>query len=186
LPYGTGCLLVRDRETLRRAHSMHAGYMPPMQQESDLFDFCELGPELSREARGLRVWLPLKMHGAAAFREALDEKLDLAAHAASVLAAMPDIEIVAEPQLSLLAFRAHPAGWSVGPRLDELNRRLLAAINARQRVLLTGATIRGGFALRICVVSFRTHRDRIDACLEDIGAALAECLASASASDPDP
>jgi aromatic-L-amino-acid decarboxylase len=172
LPYGTGCLLVRDREALRRAHSMHASYLPPMQADPDLFDFCELSPELSRDARGLRVWLPLKMHGAATFRAALDEKLDLAQRAAEALRTMPGIEMVAEPQLSLLAFRMRPPGMADGPALDELNRRLIAAINARQRVLLTGAVVRGGFALRICVLSFRTHADRIDACLDDIRAGL--------------
>ena len=184
LPYGTGCLLVRDREALRRAHTMHASYLPPMQAEPDLFDFCEMSPELSRDARGLRVWLPLKMHGAATFRAALDEKIDLAQRAADALRAMPGIEMVAEPQLSLLAFRHRPAGMGDGPALDELNRRLLASINARQRVLLTGALVRGGFALRICVLSFRTHADRIDACVDDIRAALSELAGPSGARPP--
>lgn len=177
LPYGTGCLVVRDREALRRAHRMSASYLPPMQTEDDLLDFCELSPELSRDARGLRVWLPLKMHGAAAFRAELDEKLDLARRAADALRAMPAIELVAEPELSLLAFRARPPGMADGPELDALNRRFITLVNARQRVLLTGATVAGSFVLRICVLSFRTHADRIDAALEDIGAALAEIVA---------
>src|SRR5262245_64265606 len=103
---------------------MHADYMPPMQTEQDLVDFCELSPELSRDARGLRVWLPIKMHGAATFRAELDEKLDLARHAADALRRLPDVEIVAEPDLSLLAFRVRPPGLPDGPALDELNRRL--------------------------------------------------------------
>ena len=83
LPYGTGCLLVREREALRRAHAVEASYLPPMQDDEDFVDFCELGPELSRDARGLRVWLPLKMHGAGVFRAALDEKLTLARRVAA-------------------------------------------------------------------------------------------------------
>ena len=118
--------------------------------------------------------------GAATFRAALDEKIDLAARAAAGLRALPGVEIVAEPQLSLLAFRVRPPGMPDGPDLDETNRRLLAAVNARQRVLLTGAVVRGGFALRICVLSFRTHADRIEACLEDVRAALAEIAADAA------
>src|SRR5438034_534960 len=85
LPYGTGSLLVRDGPALRRAHSVRAEYLPPMQEADDLVDFCEISPELSRDFRGLRVWLPFKMHGAAAFRRALDEKLDLALWAAREL-----------------------------------------------------------------------------------------------------
>src|SRR5262249_32537548 len=112
LPYGTGCLLVRDREALRRAHAVPASYLPPMQDDADRGDFCEIGPELSRDARGLRVWLPLMMHGAGAFRAALDEKIDLARWAAEALRALPGVEVVAEPELSLLAFRARLPGAS--------------------------------------------------------------------------
>src|SRR6185295_8985183 len=81
LPYGTGCLLAKDRGTLRRAHSMPAEYLPAMSDEADRVDFSEISPELSRDYRGLRVWLPLQLRGTRVFREALDEKLDLAAWA---------------------------------------------------------------------------------------------------------
>lgn len=173
LPYGTGSLLVRDGAALKRAHALTADYLPAMQEEDDHVDFCQVSPELSRDWRGLRVWLPLKMHGVAPFRENLREKLELARYAADALRAMPGIEILAEPQLSILAFRRAPRDRSP-EETDAANRRLLDAINARRRVHLTGTTLRGRFALRICVLSFRTHRDRIDACLEDIRSALAE------------
>lgn len=176
LPYGTGCLVVRDREALRRAHAVSASYMPPMQTEDDLVDFCALGPELSRDARGLRVWLPLKMHGAAVFRAELDEKLTLARRAADALRRMAHIEVTAEPELSLLAFRARPPGIDDGPPLDALNRRLLARVNAKQRVMLTGTTAGGRFLLRMCVLSFRTHADRVNAALADIQSSLAEVM----------
>ena len=175
LPYGTGCLVVRDREALRRAHAVSASYLPPMQTEDDLVDFCDLGPELSRDARGLRVWLPLKMHGAAEFRRALDEKLDLARFACDALRAMPGIEVVAEPQLSLLAFRVKADSIEEG---DALTKKLLSKVNERQRVLLTGAVVAGRFVGRLCILSFRTHKDRIDAALEDIGASLSALSAS--------
>ena len=55
LPYGTGCLLVRDAAALRRTHSIAADYMPRFQSDPDLVDFCEISPELSRDWRGLRV-----------------------------------------------------------------------------------------------------------------------------------
>lgn len=164
LPYGTGCLVVRDRESLRRAHARHATYMPPMQTDPDLVDFCDLGPELSREARGLRVWLPLKLHGAAAFREALDEKLDLARHAATAIGTLPGVTLVAPPELSLFAFRL---------ATDESTRALLAFVNARQRVLLTGAVVHDRFVIRVCILSFRTHRDRVDALIDDVRQGLA-------------
>jgi aromatic-L-amino-acid decarboxylase len=173
LPYGTGCLVVRDREALRRAHAVPATYLPPMQSDEGLVDFCELGPELSRDARGLRVWLPLSMHGAAVFREALDEKLDLARRAADALRAMPGIEMVAEPELSLFAFRARAKDGSAESG-DALSRRLVAKVNEKQRVLLTGTVVKGRFLARMCVLSFRTHKDRIDAAIDDIRTSLEE------------
>ena len=89
LPYGTGCLLVREGEDLRRPHASESDYMPPKRDDELSQDFCEYSPELSRDFRGLRMWLPLKLHGAAAFRAALDEKLDLAAWASEGACAHP-------------------------------------------------------------------------------------------------
>jgi len=171
LPYGTGALLVRDGQALRRAHASSAAYLPAFQSDPDLVDFCELSPELTKPARGLRLWLALKLHGAAAFRQALEEKLALARWAAEELRGIPAIRIVAEPQLSLLAFRHEPADIE-SSRWNEHNRALMARVNAKQRVHLTGTTLDGEFAIRICVLSFRTHRDRVEACLEDLRAAL--------------
>ena len=173
LPYGTGALVVRSAEKLRRAHAMRADYMPPMQEDDDLTDFCDLGPELSRDFRGLRVWLPLKMHGAGVFREALDEKLDLAARACEAVRALPHIEIVAEPELSLFAFRVGPSIGVSGRALDTLNHRIKRLVNARQRVFLTGTVVRGMFVLRVCVLSFRTDAARMEMFLEDLKRALA-------------
>jgi aromatic-L-amino-acid/L-tryptophan decarboxylase len=173
LPYGTGSLLVRDGETLRRAHTMFADYMPVMQNDRDFIDFCDLSPELSRDFRGLRAWLPLKLFGVDAFRQSLDEKLDLARWAADELRGIPEMTIAAEPALSLIAFRLERPGQT-DEQLNALNRELMARVNARRNVYLTGTVLDGRFALRICVLSFRTHMDRMEQCLEDIRAAMDE------------
>lgn len=175
MPYGVGSLLVRDGAALRRAHTVRAAYMPEMQQDADFWDFCEFSPELSRNNRGLGVWLTLKLVGVRGFRAALDEKLDLARWAAEQLRAMDGIEIVAEPQLSIVAFRLQTAGMS-RDRANALNRRLLDRINARRRVYLTGTTIEERFVIRICVLSFRTHRDRMEMAVEDVEAAVREVM----------
>lgn len=170
LPFGTGALVVRDARALRRAHSLHAEYLPEMQQEEELVDFCEISPELSRDFRGLRVWLPLKLFGIEPFREQLDEKLDLTEYAIAELRKIEGIEIVAEPQLTIAAFRLVRDGAD----LNALNRALLERINARKRVMLTPTTLDGRFVIRIAIVSHRTHRDRIDMLLDDVRAAVAE------------
>ena len=182
LPYGSGCLLVRDGAALKRSHSIDADYMPTLQEEADLVDFCQISPELSREFRGLRVWLPLKMNGFGPFRQALDEKMDLARWACEQLREIDDLEIAAEPQLSVVAFRLRPAGLSE-EETNRLNEQLLERINSRRRVFLTATTLDGLLTLRICVLNFRTHQDRMDACLEDLRAALAEVRASSTAGE---
>ena len=141
--------------------------MPQMQRDDDLVDFCQLSPELSRDFRGLRAWLPIKLFGIDAFRSSLDEKLDLARRATDQLRELPDMEILAEPQLSLTAFRWAPAGYTEDG-LNHLNRELLACVNARKNVYITGTMLRDRYALRICVLSFRTHRDRMEQCVFDI------------------
>lgn len=173
LPYGTGSLLVRNRDALRRAHALSADYMPPMQDDPDLVDFNLMSPELSRDWRGLRVWLPIAMHGIGAFRRNLQEKLELARWATEELRTIPGIEILAEPQLSIVAFRLARPGLD-GDAENAVNRAFLEAINRRKRVYLTGTMLGAKFALRICVLSFRTHMDRMRAGLEDVRAAAEE------------
>ncbi len=177
LPYGTGALVVRDGEALRRAHAGDAEYLPELQRDDELYDFCEHSPELSRGFRGLRVWLPLKLHGAETFRRYLDEKLDLAAYAHERLRALPGLEIVAAPTLTALAFRFVFDGVS-DDELDELNLKIADDASARGRVLLKGTRLRGRFVIRLCIVSFRTHKERVDMALEDLASAAEDARAS--------
>ncbi len=173
LPYGTGALVVRDVSKLRDAHSMTAEYLPAIQDDPNLVDFCEISPELSRDARGLRIWLPVKMHGMGPFRANLDEKLDLIEIATRGLEEIPSVRIVARPQLTVVAFRLEADGM-VRDELNALNEKFIDRINDRNRIYITGTNLRGEFVLRICILSFRTHRDRLDQGLEDIRAAAAE------------
>ncbi|MGD8727814.1 MAG: pyridoxal-dependent decarboxylase [Gemmatimonadales bacterium] len=173
MPYGLGSLLVRDGPALARAHASHGAYMPAMQDDPDFVDFCQISPELSRGNRGLRVWLPFQLAGVRAFRQLLDEKLDLACWAADRLRTIDGIEIVAKPVLSIVAFRLTQPGLG-REDVNALNRALLGGINRRKRVYITGTTVRGEFFLRLCVLSFRTHVERMEMCLEDVRQARAE------------
>jgi aromatic-L-amino-acid decarboxylase len=179
LPYGTGCLLARNSETLRKAHATHACYLPPMQDKEGRVDFCEISPELSRDFRGLRAWLPIKMHGIDVFRKALDEKLELARWIADQLESLPDIRIVTQPQLSVVTFRIR--SFETEPsRINAQTQHLLERINAYGRVFLTGTLLAGIFVIRICILSFRTDRNRVETCLRDIKKACLELDSSTS------
>jgi aromatic-L-amino-acid decarboxylase len=175
LPYGTGALLVRDGDALRRVHATTAGYFPD-DAIVEHYDPALYGPDLSRGYPGLRVWLTLKLFGAAKIRAAIAEKRALACQAAERIAALPGIVMVAPPQLSLFAFHLQAPGGSLEAENDK-TRALLAAVGRRGRVYLTGCTASGRFLARVCVLSFRTRQDRIDACVEDVAGAARALLA---------
>jgi aromatic-L-amino-acid decarboxylase len=105
LPYGTGVVLIRDAATLRAPFASRGQYLQDLRAATELPDYADLGPELTRDYRGLRLWLPLHLHGVAAFRQALDEKLDLAAMADSLLRHDERIELPWRPDLTVVAFR---------------------------------------------------------------------------------
>ena len=169
LPYGTGCLLVRDPETLRRAHGGQAAYLQDLGHGDGGASFTEISPELSRDFRGLRVWLPIQLHGLRAFREQIQEKLDLARWAYDQLKDEPLFEMLDEPQLSIMAFACRPPADGAGSTrpgaavrdANAFGAELLRRVNARRRVFLSSTTIGGRFVLRLCVLSFRTHMDRV-------------------------
>ncbi|MBI4730389.1 MAG: aminotransferase class V-fold PLP-dependent enzyme [Acidobacteria bacterium] len=171
LPYGTGALIVRDGASLKRAHHHHAEYLQDLVDEGEALNFAEYSPELSRDFRGLRVWLPLELHGTGAFRASLDEKLDLARLLHDELRRTPGFELPWEPDLSAVAFRYRPASGDP----EGFNRRLLDRINASGRIYLSSTVLRGRFTIRACLVSHRTHRDRVEEAVEIIRrAALGE------------
>jgi aromatic-L-amino-acid/L-tryptophan decarboxylase len=167
LPFGTGVLLVRDRTALRDAFSSGGHYLQDVTGSDELPHYTDLTPELTRESRGPRMWLPLHLHGVAAFRAALDEKLDLAAEAHRRLAADTRIEAPRPPELSVVTFRLRDGD-------DAAHRRWLEHINASGRVFLSSTRVDGRFTLRLCVLSHRTHADRVHEAVDIIRAAVPE------------
>ena len=147
LPYGTGCLLVKDKASLLKVHRYEAAYLSPSDSDSP----ASLGPELCREYRGIRLWLPLMLHGAGAFRRELAEKLELTNWLYQALLKLR-IEVLLEPMLSVLVFK---------PDITE-------RVNSYGRVYLAPTQLRGVSCTRICILSFRTHQEQVQACLEDI------------------
>ncbi|HEU5432161.1 MAG TPA: pyridoxal-dependent decarboxylase, partial [Thermomicrobiales bacterium] len=166
LPYGTGVLLVRDERTLRSAFAADAAYLQDVDDDRRLPDYAALGPELTRDFRGLRLWLPLRLHGVGAFRAALDEKLDLARMAYDALSGDPQLETPWQPDLSTVVFR---------PRGDDAQtERLLARINAAGPIFLASTQIDGRRMIRFCVLSHRTHAEHVAEAIAIIGRAARE------------
>jgi aromatic-L-amino-acid/L-tryptophan decarboxylase len=160
LPFGTGALLVRERDDLAAAFAESADYLRDHGRDLDaLPDFSSITPELTREWRGLRLWLPLQLHGVAAFRDALDHVLDLAVRAWRGIAADPNLEVLTdEPDLSIVTFRVRGD--------DAAQDALLSALHADGRVRLSTTVIGDEVVLRLAVLSHRTTETTIDVALE--------------------
>jgi len=175
LPYGTGALLLRQPEHLRNALRTEASYLQDVAGGQGIPNFHEISPELSRDFRGLRIWLPLQLHGLSTFREQIQEKLDLARWAYDALKEDPHFEMLDEPQLSIVAFTVR----GNGEKADAQGAEILRRVNERRKVFLSSTRMRGRFVLRICVLSFRSHRERV----EDAVEALKEEAQTAHAAD---
>jgi aromatic-L-amino-acid/L-tryptophan decarboxylase len=182
LPFGTGCLLVRDRKILHHAHSGDdASYLRDLQRHdsNDVYlpDFGETSPEFTRPNRGLRVWLPLHLHGVAAFREALDEKLDLAEHVYHALKKMPQIQVLVEPELSVVAFYCRDVNGSRAED-DIATEELVRFVNRAGRVYLATTRIHERTVARIAILNVRTTAAIIEDTLSMISTYVEEKAAA--------
>ena len=162
LPFGSGAVLLRDRERLAAANRYHANYMQDAFRPDVELSPADLSPELSRPFRGLRLWLPLKLFGLGAFRAALEEKLLLARYFHRRLDELPDWETGPPPDLSVVTYRYRPKGGDA----NEFNRRLLAAVQEDGRVFISSTLLENRFTLRLAVLHFRTHLAEVDTALD--------------------
>ena len=166
IPYGSGAVLVRNGRLLAESFSYYADYMQdakrPGHDPGMEFSPSEFSPELTRPFRGPRLWFPLKLFGLAPFRAALAEKIWLARYFHDRISTMEGFETGPRPDLSIVTFRYRPGGGDA----NTFNRRLLAAVHDDGKVFLTSTLIDGVFTLRLAVLNFRTHLDRIDYLLE--------------------
>ncbi len=166
VPYGTGLVLVRNGAHLYDAYHARGAYMQDLGSESSRLDQspCDFSPELSRHYRCLRLWMPLKLAGIAAFRAALEEKLLLADYFHQQIAATPGFVTGPRPDLSVVVFRYEPKRGDA----DQFNRRLADAIRDDGRICLSTTTVHGIFTLRLAVLGYHSHLDEIELALDVI------------------
>ncbi|HEU5337454.1 MAG TPA: pyridoxal-dependent decarboxylase, partial [Terriglobales bacterium] len=173
-PLDCGCLLFRDPQAARAAFSFTGEYTRALNQDpGEAFSFFEESLELSRRFRALKLWLSLRYHGLAAFREAIAADLRHAQRLAAAVDAEPRLERLAAVELSAVCFRWRGQGRDE-TELDRLNRAILQRVIGRGRVYISNASIRGKFALRACFVNHRAGDADVDAVVQEVLAAAAE------------
>jgi aromatic-L-amino-acid decarboxylase len=171
LPKACGVVLVRDADALAGAFAHEQGYLPHQQHELHAVDITL---EYSRPFRALKLWLAFRAHGAAQFRDAIEQNLAEADLLYRRAQATEDFEVLASPpQLSIVPLRHVPPGVA---DINAHNQALADAIQADGRVYLASALIDGDVWLRPCFVNFRTTEDDVLALLE-VARELGERLA---------
>lgn len=168
LPHGTAALLVKDKKKLNNTFEISkSSYMPGFSEDEEMVDFCNYGPELSRETRGLSVWLPMKMHGVKGFEKTLDEKLNLADFLSKSLKNIEQIEVLEfNSCIPITIFKVKQIDYIDS---DILNRRFCELICAQGNIYITTTELPDiGVVNRICVLHSKTDMVIIEQCIDDI------------------
>lgn len=167
LPADCGCILYRDPARARAVFGHDAEYTRILEGEDDAaFAFWDYGPELSRRFRALKVWMMLKHAGTRALGETIERNCACAAYLERLVHESEDFEMLAPVELSIFCFRYRPAGVAE-EELDALNESLLKRLQRDGSSYLSNARVGGKFALRGCVMNFRTSERDMEVLLED-------------------
>jgi glutamate/tyrosine decarboxylase-like PLP-dependent enzyme len=171
LPVDVGCVIYRSPEIARAAFAHDAEYTRVIGEQADeAFAFWDYGPELSRRFRALKVWMVLKGVGLHALSEAIESNLGCARHLESLVRASDDFEMVGPVELSIFCFRHVPLQLkNQSPQaIDDFNERLLVALQRDGSSYLSNTTLGGRFALRGCVLNYRTTLRDMEILLDDL------------------
>jgi len=170
-PIAGAAILVRDRQHLADTFSVDAAYTWTDTDATGWgIDLYALSPHFTRGFAALKIWVSLLAHGWDAYERRIAHDVVLARYLYDQAQAHPELEVFGEPTLSIACFRYVPV--DLGDRsdrelyLDQLNERILVDLQLEGPVFPSNAVIDGHFALRACIVNFRTEADTLDALIE--------------------
>jgi glutamate/tyrosine decarboxylase-like PLP-dependent enzyme len=168
-PLEAGCALVRRPDDLTRAFSYHPAYYHF--DGDEVINFVERGPQNSRGFRALKVWLGLRQVGRAGAIGMIADDMRLSRHLDALVRANAEFEGLSQ-DLSITTFRFVPLALKAGvgtastePQIDEINHEILTRLENSGEAFLSNAVVDGKFALRACIVNFRTSLEDIEGLL---------------------
>ncbi len=173
-PLDAGCVLFRDGNAARATYATAGDYATVFETgDREGYAFFDHGPELSRRWRALKVWMLFKYHGTQRLARRIEEEVELARHMAARLQNEEEIELLAPTETSIVSFRYVPVAlrFETPPpeeTLDRLNQELLLALQRGGRVYLSNARLGGHFALRACLINFRTTRAHVESTIREV------------------
>jgi glutamate/tyrosine decarboxylase-like PLP-dependent enzyme len=160
-PFDCAALLYRDPAAARRAHAQHAPYLDPI-RANEAWDPADYAYHLTRRVRGLPFWFSLAVHGTDAYRDAIDATLAIACDAARRIEAAPHLELVLDPELTVVVFRR--LGWDA-----EQNQAWSDTMLRDQRAFVLPTTHHGESVLRMVFL----HPECPPSVTDDVIASLA-------------
>jgi glutamate/tyrosine decarboxylase-like PLP-dependent enzyme len=169
IPFECGCIIAREPRRLAAAFSIHPDYLKDVESAGAEVNFADYGEQLTRRARGIKVWLNVSYYGVDVLSEAIAYSMELAAHAERFAREDPCLEVLSPATLGILCFRARPAHITDPEALDSLNERIANTINAAGRWLISTTRIRGSLSLRICPIGFRSTIDDMRDLISEVG-----------------
>ena len=174
-PLDCGCLLYRSPEAAQKAFAHTGDYARSLSADPvEGFAFFEESLELSRRFRALKLWLSLRYHGSAAFRESITKDLLHAQLLAQAIRNEPHLELLVPVELSAVCFRHQGNAKQSEEKLNHFNQALLQCVVQRGRVYLSNASLHGKFCLRACIVNHRTKDSDVDVVIPEVLAAARE------------
>ena len=171
-PHSGGAIVVRDLRLLSDAFAIDPSYVHDDKAVTGRgMDLYAMGPQFSRGFHALKIWVSLLAHGWSAYERRIAHDVALARYLWSRVREHPELEPMGpEPTLSIACFRYAPPSLRDDPSsaatLDKLNERLMAELQLGGKVFPSNAVIDGRFALRACIVNFRTEASDIDALID--------------------
>ena len=166
VPYEAGATLVRDPATLRAMFAHRAEYLA-LEQDSYLEGpvwISDLGPQLTREFRALKVWAVMQAVGVERYCELWRSDIAVAREIERLAREDARLEVLAPSDLSCFCLRYVPRRGDA----NAFNRALLDRTHRDGRMFISGTTLAGKFALRGCVTNFRSTLADAQVCIDTI------------------
>lgn len=147
--FASGIVLVRDKQDLLNSFSVRAEYLTDLEQRDEIYNPSELGIELTRPSRGLKLWFTLQVAGAKAMGEAIDAGFERAELFEAELRKNPKVEIVTPAHMAIVNFR-YKTGWMGTPQLNEYNHRISKRMLESEYAGIMTTELDGRKVLRFC------------------------------------
>jgi glutamate/tyrosine decarboxylase-like PLP-dependent enzyme len=182
LPFEAGCVLVRDPATQRAAFALTPSYLRPVGRgpAARPMEFADIGLDLSRGFRALRVWMSLRHHGSDAFGRLIGQNIEQARYLAQLVRAEPELELLAPVAMNVVCFRYVPPDPGFDRMdLDALNTEVLLRVQESGVAVPSSTSIGGRFAIRVAITNHRSRREDFALLVSEVlahGRAIAEVV----------